>query len=257
MRLASAFVAALWLMACSPTGGDPTSGDARADGSAGSTEVQTDQGLPVALPDANRAEGPDANAADAVADGTADAKDAALDLPPLGADASAETEGWLCPGHREPCFAGNCNARFSIETADGSASITSVRALAGGCTIDEIASPVGTEVKVVDGGFPAAVAVVVIIGSVCLPTAACSFEVSFINGASTVVTTNYSQSVAITLAFCIDNADCCPPSRYVETVSSPCVLWPVDFAVDVPSGADGGAAAIDGAANRDGNLVGG
>jgi len=267
MRRASALMAGLWLTACSATGGDLTGEDASADHPPGPTDAPGDRSLAdegegdADLLDGNRAESgadlPDGARADVGPDGAGDAKDTALDLPELGGDTSSETADWLCPGHREPCLAGDCNPFIRIQTTDGSASITSVRALAGGCVIDKIASPSGRDVQVVDGGIQAAAALVVFVDSSCVPTADCSFEVSFASGGSTVITTRYSLGAPIKVMFCIDNANCCPPSLYFEQVASPCGFGPWDFVVDVPVGTDSGGLPIDGGRESvDGGVTG-
>jgi hypothetical protein len=110
----------------------------------------------------------------------------------------------------------------------------------------------------VDGGFQALPGVVVFVDSSCVPTTDCAFEVSFANGASTVITSNYYQGPPVHLSFCIDNANCCPPSQYVEAVGYPCDFWPSEFVVDVPVGTDGGGPPMDsGSASVDGNVAGG
>ena len=256
MRRVLAFVAGFMLAGCSATGGNLISLDANADVSRGATDAHADRSM------ADESESgpdlPDGSRSDSTTDRAGDTNDAVVDVPALASDASSETADWLCPGHREPCLAGDCNPSITIKVGVGSSSITSVRALDGGCMIDKISTAFGGDVREVDGGVQALPAVVVFVDSSCVPATDCDFEVSFAGGATTVITSNYSQSPPIPTRFCIDNSDCCPPSRYVEEVGYRCDFWPSDFVVDVPVGTGGGVLPMDsGLAGVDGNIAGG
>lgn len=175
--------------------------------------------------------------------------DAGLDVFGHGTDLHDGETGagdWVCPGHLDPCFAMNCNPSITVYTADGSPSITSLRALSDACVVDEIASALGNRIVPADGGFPGTSAVVVFVGNSCSSgTAECEFEIYFANGSSTVITTSYSQGIPFKQGHCRDNSDCCDRSQYDEQVGTPCALFPRDFQLDVSPLADGGNAPID------------
>ena len=162
---------------------------------------------------------------------------------PGAMDAGGDSVSWVCPGHVDPCFAGNCDPSFSVKTADGAASIVSVDPTAGGCAIDEISDWLGNRQHPVDGGFPTLSTVEVFIGSACssVPTD-CSFSVGLADGTRAVVTVTYGQGVAIRQGRCLDNSDCCDRSQYVELVGTPCYLYPTQNTLGIPAVVDGGQA---------------
>lgn len=165
--------------------------------------------------------------------------------PAPDGEAAPDAEEWLCPGHLEPCLANNCNPSIHIRTPDWAAVITSIRVLAGGCAIDQLATDSGGSLRLLDGGFAAERAIRVFVDSPCVPAAECAFEVGFANGASTVVVTTYAQGAWSKVAHCRDNANCCPRSLYSESVGAPCQFSPWDLQLEVPSLPDGGTPPID------------
>jgi hypothetical protein len=173
------------------------------------------------------------------------------------ADASHEAGDWFCPGHREPCLAGNCGNYFLLGTADGSLSIVSVVAVSGFCSVDEIASPAGQPLAMKEGGVPPSRSLVIFVGGGCpVVSATCLFRVGFANGSSLTIAETFGPAVTFRAAFCIDNSNCCDSSKYYEGTYVSCNLTPLEYLVDVPIGIDGGAAIDSGGGVDGGNSAG-
>jgi hypothetical protein len=104
-----------------------------------------------------------------------------------------------------------------------------------------------------DGGLPPSQSLLIFVGGGCpAVSTTCLFTVGFANGSSVTIAETLGPGVPFKAAFCIDNSNCCDSSKYFEGTGVSCSLTPLENAVDVPIGIDGGAAIDSGGRGVDG-----